>query len=583
MSSGNAPRPNPADTIVLVVAVPLVWLKEADAELFALGLKACAVEPGLPYWERIDVDAVGSKLRKILDECDRTVHRSGFGKTTRRIIEISAERSRGVADPAATKSWINALEQAFGRRGDRFLAPSLEARPALWQQYSGSPLCRALYDLVNSTLTVRGHPPAAGGPRTPFALLSLQDAEAPTSCSHELALPGNNWAEVRRSLVGESARDEVQASTPAQASESVRTTSVRSEPVKPTKVVLSSTERVELERRCDPRPTSTAQLDEIGQALHSAQALSKSQGQSQLTPFAIAEEEMVRGTDVWFLGDIHGDVRALEAGMLVAEKVSGDRPIIMVFLGDLVDDGPDSQQVVLRVMQRWLRDPQRTWVIAGNHDEALEWRASERRFVAAVDPCSYCDWLEDPSRSTDERLTGRVFTHFVRSAPRAILFPDGLLAVHGGVPHVDLHSGIRNRESLESEDCLRDFVWLRIAPRAPRRVPNRSNRSCELGVADVEAFCQVAEVALGRPVRRLIRGHDHLEDRYGVFPAYTRTPVLTINTMSRRLPREMTGPTERTPCVARWKRDAIPEVYQVVIVPDATEGQPALPPGSPNL
>jgi hypothetical protein len=58
----------------------------------------------------------------------------------------------------------------------------------------------------------------------------------------------------------------------------------------------------------------------------------------------------------------------------------------------------------------------------------------------------------------------------------------------------------------------------------------------------------------------MVRGHDHVEERWALYPAYAANPVLTTVALSRRLPRESFGPYERVPTIARWVPGARPEV-----------------------
>ena len=67
------------------------------------------------------------------------------------------------------------------------------------------------------------------------------------------------------------------------------------------------------------------------------------------------------------IGDIHGDLRSLEA-------VLGQLPVrdddTVVFLGDYVDRGPDSRGVIERV-RRFVREfPGKTVTLRGNHEDA---------------------------------------------------------------------------------------------------------------------------------------------------------------------------------------------------------------------
>ncbi len=41
--------------------------------------------------------------------------------------------------------------------------------------------------------------------------------------------------------------------------------------------------------------------------------------------------------------------------------------------------------------------------------------------------------------------------------------------------------------------------------------------------------------------------------------------MLTVNAMSHRLPREVFGPYERVPVVARWVRGELPEVHRIFV------------------
>jgi hypothetical protein len=61
----------------------------------------------------------------------------------------------------------------------------------------------------------------------------------------------------------------------------------------------------------------------------------------------------------------------------------------------------------------------------------------------------------------------------------------------------------------------------------------------------------------------MVRGHDHVDERYEVYPAYAAHPVLTTVALSRRLGREAFGPFERVPTIARWVLAALPQVYRL--------------------
>jgi hypothetical protein len=271
--------------------------------------------------------------------------------------------------------------------------------------------------------------------------------------------------------------------------------------------------------------------------------------------------------EVWFVGDLHGDLLALEAALQHIDRSGGGADARIVFLGDLFDDGVHAAEVVLRILELALDGPMRVTVVAGNHDEALAWE--DGRFQSSVLPSDFTDWLNEAVAAGHpwaERL-GRLIVHFFRRAPRALFFPDGLLVAHAGIPHTDLHAELAASGNWNDPRVLQDFVWLRAHPRARKRIPNRTTRGSEFGREDFAALCELA-TRLGRPVGRMLRGHDHVEERFAVYPAWAAHPVLTINTLSHRLPREVFGAYERVPVVARWVRGELPEVRRLFIPPE---------------
>ena len=63
----------------------------------------------------------------------------------------------------------------------------------------------------------------------------------------------------------------------------------------------------------------------------------------------------------------------------------------------------------------------------------------------------------------------------------------------------------------------------------------------------------------------MVRGHDHVEERYAFYPAYQSHPVLTTVALSRRLSRESFGSYERAPTMAQFVEGALPRVYRLHI------------------
>jgi hypothetical protein len=268
---------------------------------------------------------------------------------------------------------------------------------------------------------------------------------------------------------------------------------------------------------------------------------------------------------LWFIGDLHGDLLTLEAALALIDRESereGHGPARIVLLGDLFDDGGYGLETLLRVFELMLQRSSHLCLLAGNHDEALGYNGS--RFTATVSPSDFSDLLNENLAHEWIGRAAKLAVRIVGDAARALFFPDGLLAAHGGFPLRDLHERLAESGDWNDPQCLIDFVWARAHPRARKKLPNRSSRGSQFGYEDFAAFCALS-VTLDRAVTHMIRGHDHVEERYEIYPAYGRTPVLTTVALSRRLGRELFGPFVRVPTVARWFRGSLPQVYRLHI------------------
>ena len=138
------------------------------------------------------------------------------------------------------------------------------------------------------------------------------------------------------------------------------------------------------------------------------------------------------------------------------------------------------------------------------------------------------------------------------------------MVAHGGFPLSDLHTALSETGDWNDPKCLSDFVWARAHPKARKKMPNRVSRGSQFGYEDFADFCALS-ARLGRPVTHFVRGHDHVEDRYAIYPAYHAHPVLTTVALSRRLPREQFGPYERVPTIARVRPDTLPDVFRLFL------------------
>jgi hypothetical protein len=280
---------------------------------------------------------------------------------------------------------------------------------------------------------------------------------------------------------------------------------------------------------------------------------------------AIHVRQLERDAPLWIIGDLHGDLLALEAALALVQRDLAHREPEspaprLVFLGDFFDDGAYGLEVLLRVFELIVEAPHSVCVVVGNHDEGLQYTGA--RFTSTVSPSDFSDLLN--AYPTHEWITraAKAAVRLFAAAPRALFLPDGLLITHGGFPLVDLHAELRATGNWNDPRCLSDFTWTRAHPRARKKIPNRASRGSQFGHEDFAAFCALS-AELGRPVTHMVRGHDHVDERYEIYPAYADHPVLTTVALSRRLEREPFGPYERVPTIARWVEGALPQVHRL--------------------
>lgn len=237
----------------------------------------------------------------------------------------------------------------------------------------------------------------------------------------------------------------------------------------------------------------------------------------------------------YFIGDLHGDDLAWH--MLFA-RVRRDPDFRLCFLGDVVDRGPHHVECLAALLQAAMEHPSQILWIMGNHDAAHRRNEDHShgapRYVSRVEPAEFVDWLN--ARTDDLEWSDRILNllnAICARLPRAALFPDGLLATHGGVPLPDQWANITAIEHFEDARVLDDFTWTRAAD-VPRRrgwqyAPERRLRSSdfEYGWRDLEDFASVFKEVF--PVKRVVRGHDHVAGGWARPAAYQAVPLLTLN------------------------------------------------------
>lgn len=244
----------------------------------------------------------------------------------------------------------------------------------------------------------------------------------------------------------------------------------------------------------------------------------------------LAADQVGAMEDWFFIGDLHGDFFALHTLLRQAQTLNPDCRIL--FLGDMVDRGPMPIECIFLLLEWGIRHPGRLAWIAGNHDIAFI-RKDQGEFVSIVSPAELLTELnaQDLFAGTRQRL-GQFFIEMASRLPRALLFPDGLLATHGGFPLIDQHAQGQAApdeaaylEWLNTEACLKDFTWTRIN-RAPKKMPDRYSSGSQYGFTDFEAFCRLQPQWF--PVDRLLTGHEHPAAGFDLHPTYKINRALTL-------------------------------------------------------
>lgn len=174
-----------------------------------------------------------------------------------------------------------------------------------------------------------------------------------------------------------------------------------------------------------------------------------------------------RGLRAYAVGDIHGRLDLLDQLLAAVERDaerSPARKTLLVFLGDLIDRGPDSRGVVERL--RTYRHPRlQPYVLAGNHEEVLlRVLAGERGILSGwlkfggaeclksygVDPASFAGRPEADALDAIKRAIPETHASFIAGLADTLRFGDYLF-VHAGIrPQLDL--------ALQSQADLR---WIR--------------------------------------------------------------------------------------------------------------------------
>lgn len=222
----------------------------------------------------------------------------------------------------------------------------------------------------------------------------------------------------------------------------------------------------------------------------------------------VADAASIASRDIWFVGDLHGDLLALRALRAFINSYSMRRPIF-VFLGDLIDRNPFGLNVLIEVVMLLRDSPDSVFLIAGNHDDGLAWTG--KRFTSSIIPHQFSDEMNVIADEATQRFV-KAFISWTSKLPVGLVLPNGLFATHGGVPSRPSREVKNLWEGRDGQAIRRLIAEKRsefLCNRFQKDVSTGSKLSPDFSWMEIVNFSEAMEKAYGVSIRFMVRGHDH--------------------------------------------------------------------------
>ncbi|ATU07672.1 metallophosphoesterase [Methanohalophilus portucalensis] len=188
------------------------------------------------------------------------------------------------------------------------------------------------------------------------------------------------------------------------------------------------------------------------------------------------------GTDsVMVIGDIHGDLKALDLILKMQKKINCER---MIFLGDYIDRGPNSVEVLNKLFRLKIADPDKIILLRGNHETA---------------EMNYCGGFYDELGRDDSLFV--LANHVFEEMPIAAIIFNRIFCVHGGIP------GSQKIHSIEKYHSF-EYIWNDPSELNGMHSSARGDDIKEYGPDITSDFLQINGLEL------IIRGHSALKEGY---------------------------------------------------------------------
>ncbi|OEU42026.1 serine/threonine protein phosphatase [Methanosarcina sp. Ant1] len=184
---------------------------------------------------------------------------------------------------------------------------------------------------------------------------------------------------------------------------------------------------------------------------------------------------------IMLIGDIHGDLQALNFLIRMREGINCKN---ILFLGDYVDRGLQGTEVLLRLFQLKIEDPEHVFLLRGNHE--------------SVEMNIYYGFFEEIG--SDKEFLLRLSQTYDKM-PIAAVLSRHTFCVHGGINGTGSIDAIRKEESFP-------YLWNDPSKRPGLTTSTRGSTVKEFGPDIVDGFLRTNNL------KRIIRGHTALEKGY---------------------------------------------------------------------
>ena len=200
---------------------------------------------------------------------------------------------------------------------------------------------------------------------------------------------------------------------------------------------------------------------------------------------AIFESEtavlLINTEPVLIVGDIHGDLQALEFIIQIRKKINCKN---VLFLGDYVDRGLQGIEVLLRLFQLKIADLEHVFILRGNHE--------------SVEMNLYYGFFEEIGH--DIEFLSRISQTYDKM-PLAAVLSGSTFCVHGGI------KGNENIDTIRKEEPF-PYLWNDPSIKPGLTSSTRGSTVKEFGPDIVDGFLKINNL------NRILRGHTALETGY---------------------------------------------------------------------